>query len=428
MSDEKNNSNEQAQQPDGAAEAPRPADGDPPAGAESAPAETPAPAATGTPVAGGKKSGGSPLVNNPPGPPAGAAPQKRGTSVVGWLALLLVLGLAAAAAWVVQQALQREADLAQRVAAVESAAGGETDDLDAFQQQWRRQLDQALASVEETGAAMESARTAIEEGEAARQREAEELREGLMELEDRIARFSANDHQNWLRAEAQYLLRLANQRVIMARDVDSALALLGSADSILKDLDDPSLYEVRAAVAAEQAALRAVPRVDVDGLYLRLSALIEQAAELVIFELPEMEAQPEGEPVDDWQTRLERGYEEAARKLSDYLVIRRRDVPMQALMDPQWEGLVRQNLRMLLEQAQVALLSGNQTLYEESLERAQHWVAQFFESDASAAQAMSREIDQLSGQTVSTSMPDLTRSLNALDQAMRKRLQQGGQG
>ena len=46
------------------------------------------------------------------------------------------------------------------------------------------------------------------------------------------------------------------------------------------------------------------------------------------------------------------------RKLSDYIVIRRRDVPMQALMDPQWEGLVRQNLRMLLEQAQVALLSG----------------------------------------------------------------------
>ena len=118
----------------------------------------------------------------------------------------------------------------------------------------------------------------------------------------------------------------------------------------------------------------------------------------------------------------------AAHKLSEYLVIRRRDVPMQALMDPQWEGLVRQNLRMLLEQAQVALLSGNQTLYGESLERAQHWVAQFFESDATAAQAMAREITQLSGQTVSTSMPDLTRSLNALDQAMRKRLQQGGQG
>lgn len=438
MSDEKNNSNEQAQPPDDASETQRPADAEPPASEEPAPADNPAPAMTETPAAGGPKPGGSPLVNKPAAPPAGAAPQvvqKRGTSLVGWLALLLVLGLAAAVVWLVQQALQREAglaqreaDLAQRVAAVENTAGGGAGDLAAFQQQWRRQLDQALASVEETGAAMEAARDAIEEGESARQRELEELREGLVELEDRIASFSANDHQNWLRAEAQYLLRLANQRVIMARDVDSALALLGSADSILKDLDDPSMYEVRAAIAAEQAALRAVPRVDVEGIYLRLSALIEQAGQLVIFELPEIEAQPEGEPADDWQTRLERGYEEAAHKLSEYLVIRRRDVPMQALMDPQWEGLVRQNLRMLLEQAQVALLSGNQTLYGESLERAQHWVAQFFESDATAAQAMAREITQLSGQTVSTSMPDLTRSLNALDQAMRKRLQQGGQG
>ena len=88
-----------------------------------------------------------------------------------------------------------------------------------------------------------------------------------------IAAFSANDHESWLRAEAQYLLRLANQRVVMARDTDSALALLDSADGILRQLDDVSLHDVRAAVAAEQAALRAVPKVDVEGIYLRLSAL-----------------------------------------------------------------------------------------------------------------------------------------------------------
>ena len=95
-------------------------------------------------------------------------------------------------------------------------------------------------------------------------------------------------------------------------------------------------------------------------------------------------------------------------------------------MDPQWEGLVRQNLRMLLEQAQVALLSGNQTLYVESLQRAQHWVAQFFDTDEAAARAMAREITSLEGQTIQVDMPDLSRSLNALDQAAKMRLQQGG--
>ena len=99
---------------------------------------------------------------------------------------------------------------------------------------------------------------------------------------------------------------------------------------------------------------------------------------------------------------------------------------MQALMDPQWEGLVRQNLRMLLEQAQVALLSSNQALYEASLERASHWVAEFFESDEAAARAMDREIRQLADLQVAVTLPDISGSLEALDRATERRLQQGG--
>jgi uroporphyrin-3 C-methyltransferase len=272
-------------------------------------------------------------------------------------------------------------------------------------------------------------RAGLKDAEAEDARQAQildELQSQLIDQQQKLASYSANDHESWQRAETQYLLRLANQRLIMASDVVSAQALLSSADNILRELNDASMYDVRAALAAEQAALRAVPRIDVEGIYLRLSALVEQADQLVIFQLPEQEAQPEPEASDDWQIRLERGYEEAARKLSDYIVIRRRDVPMHALMDPQWEGLVRQNLRMLLEQAQVALLSGNQTLYQESLQRSQHWVAQFFDTDEAAARAMAREIVQLEGQTVAVLMPDLTRSMRALDEAVKKRSQQGG--
>ena len=341
-----------------------------------------------------------------------------GSSAVGWLALLLVLALAAVAGWTGMQAMEREKNLKRRIGQLEKHNAAENRDFSAE----LTALEGKLQSRLEGG--LEQARA-----EAGRQsQELSQLNQQLLAHSEQLASFSANDHESWLRAEAQYLLRLANQRVIMARDTESALALLGSADSILRQLDDASLHDVRAAVAAEQAALRAVPKVDVEGIYLRISALIEQADRLVIFQMPEGEAAEAeaGLPEDDWQVRLERGYEEAARKLSDYIVIRRRDVPMHALMDPQWEGLVRQNLRMLLEQAQVALLSGNQTLYVESLERSQHWVAQFFDTDEAAARAMAREISQLEGQRVQVVMPDLTRSLQALDEAVKKRLQQGG--
>jgi uroporphyrin-3 C-methyltransferase len=344
--------------------------------------------------------------------PQPAPPPKKASSLIAWLALLLVLAVAGALGFLLQQGLEREAQLQDRIVDLESRGGVEKSDLQQLRKTFQRDLKRGLEK---------------SSGEAARQAQVlDTLQSQVSDQQERLASFSANDHDSWLRAEARYLLRLANQRIIMAQDVVSAQALLGSADAIIQELGDAGLYEVRAAIAAEQAALRAVPQIDVDGIYLRLSALIEQADKLVIFELPEQEAQPEREHSDDWQVRLERGYEQAAKKLSDYIVIRRRDVPMQALMDPQWEGLVRQNLRMLLEQAQVALLSGNQTLYEESLARSQHWVSQFFESDKAASQAMSSEIDRLSTLTVETSMPDLSRSLRALDEAMKQRLQQGG--
>jgi len=376
----------------------------------------------------------APATEDPEGTPAAAPPAqttRRGSSFVAWLALLLVLALAGAAAWSIQQAMNREASLQQRLAELESVAPAapaarieprEQVDIDALRQQWRRDLNNGLeqalqGTLDET------------RGQLSRQAQIlDALQSQLAVQREQLASFSASDQKSWLRAEVHYLLRLANQRLIMARDVDSALALLNSADRILNDLDDASLYDVRAAVASEMAALRAMPRVDVEGTYLRLSALVEQAGRLRIFQLPEAEAQPLSEEPDDWRTRLERGYEEAARKLSDYIVIRRRDVPMEALMDPQWEGLVRQNLRMLLEQAQVALLSRNQTLYRESLQRAQHWVAQFFDTDESRARAMSREITQLESLTVETDMPDLVRSLQAMDKATQPGSQQGGAG
>ncbi|PLW68501.1 uroporphyrinogen-III C-methyltransferase [Pseudohalioglobus lutimaris] len=350
--------------------------------------------------------------SRPPSPPPPAAAKKGGSSIVGWLALLLVLALGGAAGWTVMQGLEREKALQQRVVELESVTGSEGDELRALERKLQAEVNsgvqEARAELASQAEAMGSLRSQIE-------------RQG-----EQLAAYSANDHESWLRAEAQYLLRLASQRVIMARDTESALALLNSADAILRELDDSSLHAVRAAIAAEQAALRAVPSVDVEGIYLRLTALIEQAGELRIFQLQDQVAQPEAEPADEWQVRLERGYEEAARKLSDYIVIRRRDVPMQALMDPQWEGLVRQNLRMLLEQAQVALLSGNQTLYVESLQRAQHWVDQFLDTDEAAARAMAREITQLEGQIIQVNMPNMDRSLQALDEAMKRRLQQGG--
>lgn len=360
----------------------------------------------------------------PTAPRTAAAAKKSaggGSSAPGWIALLLVLALAGGLAWLLREQQRNDSGIAARLQALETTAGAEVtqSDLSELNKRWQGQLSTALDPLKAST------------GELAQQ--SGQLKQSLDTLQQQLSaqraeldRYSTNDRDDWLLAEAQYLLRMANQRLIMANDVRAAQALLSSADAILRELDDVRLHEVRAAVASDLAAVRAVPRVDVEGIYLRLAALVEQAGKLVIFQLPKQAAGPEQQPADTWQARMRQGYEAALTKLSDYIIIRRRDVPMQALMDPQWEGLVRQNLRMLLEQAQVSLLSGNETLYRESLKRAQHWVGEFFESDEAAARAMAREITQLTDVNIATRLPDISNSVQALDAVMKQRLQSGG--
>lgn len=355
------------------------------------------------------------------------APEKSagGFPVLALLALLLVLALAAAAGWAVMEAQRREAVLLDRLAQLESVTERELMDASEQQAQIRRIGDNLQGELQ---SGLRSGLATLEPRLTQHAQTLESLSGDLAGLQSRVAaqgeelaRFSATDRESWLLSEAEYLLRLANQRLIMTGDTESARALLRSADRILLQLDDTRLHAARSAIASELAALRAVPAIDVEGLYLRLSALTEQAAELAIFELPEAERRLQEAPAENWRDRLRQGYRAAIQKLSDYIIIRRREVPMQALMDPQWEGLVRQNLRMLLEQAQVALLSGNGFLYRESLQRARHWVGQFAESDTRSAQALDGELEQLAAATVTVDLPDIGRSLRALEAAIAQR-------
>ena len=248
----------------------------------------------------------------------GTAP--KASSGIAWLALLLVIALGLGASWLLREGQHREKELAQRVAGLEATSAEKQSNLQAVNDRWQQELRSGLGALKKSQA----------DDSAQLTQRLDSKEKALAELQQELARFSASDRNSWLLAEAGHLLRLANQRLVMATDPVASLALLNSADAVLREIDDPSLHDVRAALAADIASLRAVPKVDVEGIYLRLAALIEQAEKLVIFQLPERAARPQPEAADDWQGRLRQGYEAALAKLSDYLIIRRRDVPMQA--------------------------------------------------------------------------------------------------
>lgn len=379
---------------------------------------------------------------------------KEGTNVapIAWLALVLVLILAAGGFYLMMDMQRREGLLLQRVQGLEAVSGQDVTTFDQMRDNLQRAIDleleglqarqqraeedlqrsvaeqqRAIAGLESlAGESAEKTRRELTQELATVQRSLQDQQQSMREQQSRINDLSVDDRESWLLAEAQYLLRLANQRLIMTGDTASAEALLRSTDKILRELGDADLHGLRGAVAEDLAAVRAVPKLDTQGLYLRLDALIRQTDALVMFNLPERESETREIAAEDWKARLAQGYEIALEKLSEYIVVNRRDVPVEALMDPQYEGLVRQNMRMLLEQAQVAMLSGNERLFRQSLERAAGWVSQFFKSDEQAAVAMATELQSISEERVAVDLPDLNRSLASLEEVMQARLARNG--
>ena len=268
----------------------------------------------------------------------------RGLAV---LALLLAVGAAGFSGWLYLKQEARRQLLDQR----EQRLDEQVEDIAGTTQAARASIDEAIAATR--NATLEvSQRLADERSRTAELLEQQRasisaLEAALRSQRQQLLELSSTDRADWSLAEAEYLLRLAYQRLLLAKDVQSALALLTSADAILQELDDTMLFPAREAIARDMAALRAVPELDREGAWLRLQALAGRIDSLILFELPELESEAAEVPADaGWRERLQIGFRAALQKISDYVVIRRREEPYQVLIDPQWEQLVRQNLRM----------------------------------------------------------------------------------
>ena len=333
--------------------------------------------------------------------------------------LLTLAGLTATGYWLgwpwVQAQWQRFEDLERQLADAEAAPTEPVPDVAALA---RAAVDQrieaGLASVEADWQRELSALRARQDAERAES--VRQLSGRMGRVEDQMDRLLAVDRRAWLGQEAVFLTRLAGQRLLVARDVDAALALLEQADTLLRDTGEPTFEGVRLAIARDRAALAAVPRVDQLGLYATLSGLIDQVDKLQLeFEAPAA-ATAAGvavTPDAGWWAQATSGWHAALAKLSDHLIVRRRSDEIAQLMTPEWAALARQNIRMLIEQAQIAMLSANQPLFERSLQRASGFVALFAEQDEERVTSIVQTLNSLGGEAIAPELPELieTRSL-----------------
>ncbi len=237
------------------------------------------------------------------------------------------------------------------------------------------------------------------------------------------ARSKQNSRKDWLLAEVEYLLRLANQRVLMEKTPIGALALLESADKILQQTDDVSIFEVRRALAADMAALSGVANVDQEGLYLKIDALSAQINQLKLVpltdkkQLPKIIDQVASTAVSDAQAQdstFASTWNKAVSKLEKLVVISHRNRPINPLLSPAQQAGLLQNLHILFEQAQLSLLQGKQATYTRSIEKAEQIVASHFQLKDNAAQALLIGLKALKGERINVEIPSISGSLNTL--------------
>lgn len=333
--------------------------------------------------------------SNPPKPP-------RLPLILSGLALVAALGSAGIA---FQQTTQ-SADLQSQLADVQTAVAvlnQATAPLGQLQQEMT-QIQSDQVQVAEIASAVKSTSDNVSEQLGV-------LVTDLAETRTRLELLEGNRAQEYLLAEVEYLLRIAIQRIQAGRDVATGLSLMLSADQTLSAADDAELFPIRRALATDIAALRALPAIDRDGLYLELAAAADRIDRLSMSPI-ELAQAPAG--------KVAEGDQGLMQTLSSFVTVRQRANPIDPLPTPTEAVYARQNLRLMLEQAQLALLDENSVTWQSTLERAQAWADRYFLDD-SEQQSLMTTLARLQGLPVAQDIPRVGAALAELKALQKQR-------
>lgn len=325
------------------------------------------------------------------------------------LALIVAVASAGFSGWVWNQNQHAQASVAAAVKAPDHTAE--------LQQQGQQlqQLVQQTGSYKDEITRLENRvntlPSAADLGE--NQRLLVQLQSAQQAFTQRFEQAFGNTRQDWRLAEAEHLLRMAHLRLTALQDVSSTRYLLEAADQILYEQDDPAAYAAREALAQALADVRALPKIDRAGVFMRLGALQKGVGTLDQM-LPGYTAGESDTGSVDWNKLLD--------KASSYI---RLDInsteDFKPLLSSQQLTHIRLAISLSLEQAQWAALNGQQAVYDQAVAQAIELLDGYFAADHQAAVSMRTQLQELAGTKISQTMPDINPALVALQGYIQER-------
>jgi uroporphyrin-3 C-methyltransferase len=217
-------------------------------------------------------------------------------------------------------------------------------------------------------------------------------------------------------AEVEQMLMIAAQQLQLSANVKAALIAMQQADGRLQRMDRPSLNGLRKAINGDMDRLRALPAVDTAGITLRLDNLITATDTLPLnheISRPSGAAPvaPAATPDDSGWRRLWREIWQEVRNLVRIEDLRKREMP---LLSPTETFFLRENLRLRLLSARLALLSHDEASYLNDLKAAQEWVRRYFDANSTDGKQTLMALQKLAAASIAIEIPDINASIEAV--------------
>jgi uroporphyrin-3 C-methyltransferase len=260
-----------------------------------------------------------------------------------------------------------------------------------------------------------------------RQAEAQSQQLALEQLYQDLSK----NRDEWALAEIEQVLSTASQQLQLAGNVQGALIALANADRSLSRTDKPQFITIRRAIAKDTEKLKALPGIDIAGVALRLDNVIAQVDTLPMLSdhkpvppsaLARKSAPPSGKPgapaPNAFATGLQQVWSRWTGEMWDevrqLIRVRSVDTPEALMLSPGESYFTRENLKLRLLNARLALLSRNEAAFRNDLIAAQDTLVKYFDARARTTQAAQATLRQVQSNNLAIEMPTLADSLNAV--------------
>ncbi len=215
---------------------------------------------------------------------------------------------------------------------------------------------------------------------------------------------------NWLVDEAETMLNLAAQQLLLSGNVQGAAGVLEHVNSRLSRFDQSELLPIKQAVSNDLAALKNRPYVDISGTALRIDRLETAVSGLPLVVdgtlKPNAAEKVEADATLSW---WENAWEKSLGALKGLVEVRRLDNNDAMLLAPEQMYFVRENLRLRLLDARTALMQRNGEVYQSDLNNVEAAVKQYFDNRSPATQSWLKELAELKALDVRMVSDDVLR-------------------